>query len=354
MPGARRVTTSGTYSFTVTLTDLVRHSMLNVGAIGESEVPTAQEFADVQFKLNMLVKQWMAKKDFAPGLKIWTRQQGDLFLGYMKFQYQLGPSGDNWAVGVTGGVAGQCSNATTTTAAANAGGTTIQVSSITNINASDFIGVAYTTPTGQSAGATDLFWTTVNGAPTGSTVTLASALPGAVAASAQVFNFTTKGQRPEDFVTAVLRDIYNNDTQLNPLTREDYDALPTKQMPTFQADPTAYLYEPQIGLGPQQTPGCGQLFIDCGGAQDVTKKISATWYRPVQDLNNPGDNPEYPHEWYRALVWGLTLDIAAMFDAQVTEDMIQNAAAALLMAQQSNTETTSFYFQVQAGSPYDP
>ena len=93
------MTTSGSYSFSVTLTDMVRHIMLNLGAIGESETPTAQEFADVQFKINMLVKQWMAKKDFAPGLKVFTRQPADLFLGYSKFQYQLGPSGDNWAAG---------------------------------------------------------------------------------------------------------------------------------------------------------------------------------------------------------------------------------------------------------------
>jgi hypothetical protein len=348
------VTTSGTYSFTVALSDVVRHIMLNLGAIGESEVPTSQEFSDVQFKLNMMVKQWLAKKDFAPGLKIWTRQQGNLYLGYSKFQYQMGPGGDNWAAGVTGGTPGQIANATTTTATASAGGAALTVSAITNINNGDFIGVAYTVSSGQFAGATDLFWTTVNGAPSGSTVTLTNTLPGAVASGAYVFNYTIKGQRPEAMVTAVLRDVYGNDTQLNLLNREDYDALPTKQMPTFQSDPTAYLYEPQIGLGPQETAGCGQLFIDCYGAQDVTKHIRATWYRPVQDLNNPGDNPEYPHEWYRALVWGGTLDCAAMFDAVVTEDMQQNYKESLLIAQQSNAEETTFYFQPNAASPYDP
>lgn len=349
------MTTSGSYSFTVTLTDVVRHIMLNLGAIGEAEVPTAQEFSDVQLKLNTLVKQWLAKKDFAPGLKVWTRQQADLFLGYTKHQYQLGPGGDNWAVGVTGGVAGQCANQTTTTATSNSGASTITVTSITNINNGDFIAVAYTITSGSNQGATDLFWTTVNGAPTGSTVTLTNTLPGSVSVGAYVFNFTTKGQRPEGMVSVVLRDVYGNDTQLNRLvTREDYDALPTKDMPTFQADPTAFLYEPQIGLGPQETSGCGQFFIDCFGAQDVTKKLRCTWYRPVQDLNNPGDNPEYPHEWYRALIWGGTLDCAAMFDAVVTEDMAQNYKEAIRIAQEANAEETSFYFQVNAGSPYDP
>ena len=50
---------SGTYAFSVTITDIIREAMLNVGAIGEGEVPTAQEFTDCQRKANMLVKQMM-------------------------------------------------------------------------------------------------------------------------------------------------------------------------------------------------------------------------------------------------------------------------------------------------------
>ena len=59
--------TSGTYSFTVTRDDIVREAMLNIGKLGEAETPTAQEVTDCARKLNMLVKQWMARQDFAPG-----------------------------------------------------------------------------------------------------------------------------------------------------------------------------------------------------------------------------------------------------------------------------------------------
>src|SRR5262252_6133202 len=101
------MTTSGTFVFTVNAADIVREMMLNIGAIGESETPTAQEYNDCLRKLNMLVKQWMGKQDFAPGLKMWTRQRADLFLGYSQYQYRLGPTGDHWAVGVTGGAFNQ-------------------------------------------------------------------------------------------------------------------------------------------------------------------------------------------------------------------------------------------------------
>lgn len=342
------MSTSGTFSFTVSQSDIIREMMLNCGAIGEAEVPTAQEYNDCARKLNMLMKQWMGKQDFAPGLKMWTRQRGDLFLGYTKYQYQLGPSGDNWAGGVTGGGLGVNYNQTQTTATANIGATTILVSSIVNINNGDYIGVQC---------GSDIFWTTVNGAPTGSTVTLTNALTTAASPSAYVWNYTTKQQRPLAIVTSVLRDLYNNDVQQNPLTLEDYEALPTKTMANSASDPTAYYYESQIGtttLVTTPATGAGQYYIDCGGAQDVTKHLHIVFLRPVMDLTNPGDNPEYPQQWYRAICWGGTKEICGMFDATWTQDMQENYLEAMLIAREPDSETTTFYFQPNAGSPYDP
>jgi hypothetical protein len=349
------MTTSGTFNFTVAATDIVREAMLNVGAIGEAEVPTAQEYNDCLRKLNMLMKQWMGKQDFAPGLKMWTRQRGALFLGAQQFVYELGPYGDAWAGGVTGSTAGQLYNQTTLTANSNTGATTLTVSAITNINAGDFIGVQYVSP----AGYTDIFWTTVTIAPTGHTVTIANALTGNASTNGYVWNFTTKGQRPLAVVTSLLRDIYNNDVQQNPLTLEDYEALPTKTMKSFQADPTAYYYESQIGtqansLQITANTGAGNYYIDCGGAQDVTKHMHIVFLRPVMDLNNPGDNPEYPQQWYRALCWGLSREICGMFDATWTQDMNANYTEAVTMAREPDSETTTFYFQREANTPYDP
>jgi hypothetical protein len=350
------VATSGSFSFSVTQSDIVREMMLNVGAIGENEVPTPQEYADCARKLNMLVKQWQGKQDFAPGLKMWTRQRGDLFLGYTKHEYQLGPQGDNWAGGVTGGSYTQLYNSTQTTAYSYPGSTSLIVNSISKINAGDYIGVVQNPMNGVGP---DLFWTTVSGAPSGVTVNLASPLTGTVANNAYVFNYTVKQQRPLAVVTSILRDVYNNDTQQNPLTVEDYEALPTKTMSTFQSDPTAYYYESQIGtqgnnLVVSPNVGPGTYYIDCGGAQDVTKHLHIVFLRTVMDINNPGDNPEYPQQWYRALCWGGAREICGMFDAVWTNDMNSNYTEAMLMAREPDSETTTFYFQREAGSPYDP
>lgn len=72
------MTTSGVYSFSVTRDQIVRLAMLNIGQLQDIEVPTAQELTDCSMFLNMMVKQWMGKADFAPGLKTWTRRHGHL------------------------------------------------------------------------------------------------------------------------------------------------------------------------------------------------------------------------------------------------------------------------------------
>ena len=72
--GAGPPFTSGTWTFSVMRDDIIRHAMLDIGALDGEEVPTAQEITDCAFRLNMIVKQWMGNMDFAHGLKMWQRQ----------------------------------------------------------------------------------------------------------------------------------------------------------------------------------------------------------------------------------------------------------------------------------------
>jgi len=346
------VATSGTYSFSVQATDIVREAMLNVGAIGEAEVATAQEYNDCLRKLNMIVKQLMGKMDFAPGLKMWKRKRGELFLGLSKYCYQLGPSGDNWAAGTTGLSFPYLYNTNQLTAIAPAGQQFVQVLSVTNINPGDYIGIQYQPSAGTNG--SDLFWTTVTSTEqmTGvGIVNLAAPLAGQAMSNAYVFNYTTKAQRPLNVVTAILRDVYSNDTPLDFMTLEDYEQLPNKTDPQNTSDPSAVYYEAQIGTQPNI--GGGRLYIDCGGAQDVTKHLHLVFLEASQDFDNPGDNPEYPQAWYRPLCWALSREICGMFDAVWTQDMDTNYKEAMAMAKEQDAETTSFYFQPHAGSPYD-
>jgi hypothetical protein len=343
-PGAIAGSTSGTYNFTCTQFQIIRQLMLDIGALDGLENPTAEEYRDCSFKINMMVKQWMGKQDFAPGMKVWTRARATMFMGYSKYFYNLGVTGDNWAASTTGLIFPQIHNAVLTSAAAAAGQAIIFVTpaNTANVNLNDYIGV--------QVGA-DLQWTTVNAVNTVTgAITLAANLSGAVSVNAQVFNYTTKAQRPEVIIAATLRDIYYNDTPLKIMNVEDYETLPTKAMPTFQSDPTAILYETQFKV---QAPN-GGLYLDCGGAQDVTKVLHITYLNPVQDFDNPGDCPDYPQRWYQALVLEGGKLCAPMFDCEWTSTLESSRQQALAIAQEADPEVSSAYFEVDSSDPYGP
>jgi hypothetical protein len=262
----------------------------------------------------------MGKADFAPGLKEWTRKHGDLFLSNATGKYLLGASGDNWT---------NQSYQRTTTATAAANATALTVSSITNVSANDNIGIVL------DSGA--LFWTTVSGTSSGSTINLASGLTSQASSGAVVYNYTSKAQRPELIETAVLRDQNGNDTPVNLMTVQDYDFLPSKANSAYLSLPQAVYYE--------RTLTNGTLYLDISGSSDVTQYLHFTYMEPTQVFSNPTDTPYYPETWYRALCWGLTKEIAPMFNAPFTQDMLSNYQEAISAARELYAERSSLYFE---------
>jgi hypothetical protein len=330
------MTTSGTYTFTITRDDIIREAMLNIGKLGSTATPSAQETTDCARKLNMIVKQWMGRQDYAPGLKMWTRVRGDLFLSSTQSVYALGPSGDNWAGGVATSLQKNTPNYNTATLlAAAAGGTnsfSVGTTAIAGIAVNDFVVVQLTSG--------DIFSSTVATRNAGAgTLTTAANLPSGTGIGAFLWNFTTKAQRPLLLNTAVLRDSNLNDTPLNFMTVETFEALPNKAMPTFTSDPTAMYYESQLTNG--------QLYLDAF-PQDVTKLIHVVFLRPTQDFNNPLDNPDFPIQWGAALCWELSKQIAPMFNALWTNEMESNYKMALVLPMRADAETSEAYFQVNA------
>lgn len=336
---------SNTFAFSVVRDDIIREAMLNVGAIGEAEVPTAQEVADCARKLNMLVKQWMGRQDFAPGLKMWTRQRADLFLSSTIHKYYLGPNGlianaSNWAAGVTA-VPGKNFAQQNTSGGTAAGSAVLLFSNTSNFTSGDFVVVQVSTG--------DIFSSTVASISANVSVTMNAVLPTGVtvASGAYVWNYSTVGQRPLEIETCFLRDINFNDTPIDTMTLMEYEQLPSKDQPGNTSDPTKIYYESQFASGTNPS-GPGVLYIDCYGAQDITKTLHMVYLRPVMDFNNPGDNPEYPQQWFRALSWGLSKEIAPMFDADWGKREDDNFNDAIAMAREPDSETSPLFFAVNA------
>jgi len=314
------MTTSGTFAFTVNRDQVIRDSMLNLGKLDETESPSAQEITDMSFKLNMLVKQWMGKTDFAPGLNVWTRRRGYLFLSSTTGQYSVGPTATGWTSSFVN---------PNLSAAASAGQNVINVTSATGVVNGYNIGVVL--------GANALTWFTVTNV-IGTAITLSGNLPVAGNIGAEVFCYQTTGTQPLNIETANLRDQSNQDTSLNIMrTVQEYEALPNKADPTNIADPTAIYYEFQLTNS--------NLFIDCGAANDTTKYLELTYMETIQDLNYGSDNFEYPQEWFLALSWGLAKQAAPMFNTPWTATMEKNFTDALAIAGHKDAEMSAAYYQ---------
>jgi hypothetical protein len=332
--------TSGTYTYTVTRDDIIREALLNTGKLGATGYVSPQDTADCARKLNMLVKQWMGTQDFAPGLKAWTRARGDLFLSSMQYRYLLGPSGDNWAGGIAVSQDNGLNYATTqltVKAVAAATTLTVGVGNTSNFTAGDYLVVQLDDG--------DIYSTTISTINAGAgTITIPSpGLSASAAANNYLWNYTTKAQRPLEIQTCVLRDINSNETPIDFMTMQTYEQLPSKTMLTYQSDPSSVYYEPS------QTNGT--LYLNVGGAQDVTKLLHIVYLRPIQDFNNPLDNPDYPQEWFLPLSWGLTKQICPMYNGIWTETMEMNLQNCLAIARNTNPETTQIYFMCDASEP---
>ena len=93
------------------------------------------------------------------------------------------------------------------------------------------------------------------------------------------------------------------------------------------------------------------MYIDCGGAGDVTKHLHIVYLQPIMDFNNPLDNPEYPAEWFNALAWGLSRQICPMFNAPWTDLMEANYKEVIAYAKEANPDTTELYFRCNMDNP---
>src|ERR1700689_1586399 len=171
------ITTSGTFSATPSVINLLNAALRIAQVIGAEETATGAQLQNGLDAMAAMCKAWQAS-----GIHVWCEEEGILFLQPGQTLYQIGAGSPDhvtlWDSLVQ----------TSLIANAAASVTTIQVNSIAGINAGDSIGIQLNAGTN--------FWTTVNGAPSGSTVTLSVGLPSAANAGELVFDYTVPLYRP--------------------------------------------------------------------------------------------------------------------------------------------------------------
>lgn len=278
-------------------------------------------------KLNLICKQWMGKSDFAPGLKLFTRARGYLFLTTGQAVYTLGPT--TTATGTTNKFA---SAYVTTTIAAD------EASSQTVISVTSSSGIIDTNRIGIELDSGVIHWTTVAGSPVGNDITISVGLASAASAGNRVFAYATgaQGQRPLDIISAVVRDVDGIDTPLDPMSVEEYEQISNKAQ---DGTPMRFYYEPTLIDG--------TIYLDCEPS-DATKVIRIVYWRATEDFDSIGNDAAFPQEWLKPLCAQLTIDGALPFSISVTPEMKMIRDEALAIAKNAYPETTDIYFQPEA------
>lgn len=293
--------TSGSVNFAVTRDEIIKYALINVGGIGEGVTPSATSVTDAAFYLNMIMKAW-----HNDGMPLWALKEGYILPIAATNSVSLGPSGGHATLSYTN---------TTIGADEAIGQTSITVTSITGISASDAIGVE------QDDGT--IHWTTVNGAPSGTTVVLTAALTDEASAGNHIYAYTTKIQRPLKILEASLfNSTASTDRPIEVITHEELFSLSDK---TSEGDPLKLWYNPQL------TQGVATIWPRFENGDSV---IKIWFHRPFEDFDASTDNPDCPQEFYMALVWqlswaispgwGLPLDERRMF-LQEAEKLKQEA-----------------------------
>lgn len=265
--------TSGTTSFNETCNQIIFDAARKLRAVrGNATSMPADAMQQWRRGLNQMTKQWQAE-----GLHVWTITEATLFPQAEQVTYEAG-------AGATDHIA-QTYVQTEIASSEASGQTVLSVESTEGISNANHIGIVLDDGT--------VHWSTVSGAPT-STVTIADALTDSASAGNAVFAYASNIVRPLRVVDARRRNIVSgDDTPIEVIPRKEYQALTQKEQPGVVN---------QLFYDRQLTKGYFNLWQAPASVEDL---IPFTWWRPIEDFNAAGDNPDLPQEWIGCLMWNL-------------------------------------------------
>jgi len=275
---------SGSTDYSVTRSTIITQAFKRARIYGPGDTLDSDDEADAVIELNLMIK-----KDLASGLHLWAIEEGVLPLVLSQEKYQLGgTSGDEATTAADW-------NKTECETAADSGDGTIDVDSITGIADGDYIGI--------ELDGGDLQWTTVNGDPAGSTVTLTDNLTDDVAVDNHVYSFTTYIERPVRILpdTIRLEGEDGTETPVYMVERSRYMSIPDKS--TQGKTNLVYPDRQYTFMDLYTWPTC----------EDVKDVLLFSFERTLQDMDATANNPDYPIEAVDYLIDGLAARLGRIF-----------------------------------------
>ena len=279
-----------TVDFAVTRDDIIQEALEQLGVVPLGGTPEAATVTSLARTLNMMLKSWQADS-----VTMTTRKVAYLYPAANTASYTLlGGGTDRYSYTYV---------KTTVDGDVSSGAATIVVDSVTGIANTYRIGVY------QSDGT--MHWTTVNGAPAGTTVTLTAVTTADIDDGATVYCFpATNADRPMSVEAAWIRDEDGHDTPIDVEPFVEYMAQVDK---STEGRVSMVSYDAQI-----VTP---KLYV-WPVSEDPRHVIVLLIKRSCYDFDAANENPDFPQEAYMAIA----MNLAAMAAPKLAEHKLATIA----------------------------
>jgi hypothetical protein len=254
---------SGSFDSEATVTQIIDDALAYCGKKSLAQTTDANLSETCRKTFDWMLKWWQGRN-----IGLWLIDDLTLFLIPATQSYDIYSSG---AHATTSFVKTELATAGVVT------DLTVDVDSITGISSGDYIGI--------ELDSGSLQWTTVNGAPAGTTVTITDALTGAAAIDNHVYTYTTRAQKFLDLVDVQFHQEDDTEYPINEISREQYKSLSQKS----------------------STGRCTQIYTDFRidrvkvnvwpTADSVKTYINMSVRRRIDDLDSLSNTAAIPPEW---------------------------------------------------------
>lgn len=328
--------TSGTITYRTNRNEIIKGALRLLGGYDFENTagPTANQITFGAEALNLLVKQWGAV-----GLQLWERRYAVIFPQADQQVFVLGspgPAGDHATYTTPLGIGGfvqttlssdAASGALTIVVESTASSSTVGISAV-NITTGYYIGIELDDGSLQ--------WTTVNGAPSGTTVTTTAALTDDASEGNSVYCYQTKLIRPLAITDAFVRQVGGNDVPVTLIPREIYNRFGQKN--STNSVPSQLYYDNQSNTG--------YVYIYPGFSSADTL-LYIELQKPIDDFSTSTDDYDMPQEWGGALKYNLALALALEYEVDTNKfKQIQLLASqSFALVDTWDQENTSMFIQ---------
>lgn len=312
---------SGSYDFTVTRDNLITLALQHIGVLGIGITPSANTVTEAALLLNLIVKLRAAD-----GMPAWALRRGMI----LPFSGASSINTDSHVV--------TAYDTTTLSADSAASDTTLTVTSITGFSNGDQIGIEL------DSGNID--WTTINGAPSGTTITITTGVTTAASSGNRIYGYTASSQRVQKPLRIVEANIYKpadaTSYPIEVVSREEFYTMGDRDT---EGTPNKIYYTPEpSSLTALDTNGVIWVWPRFENGDSI---IEFTYQRPFQDFDAAGDNPDFPQAFHLPLMLELAAMLGPKFGVPVEERERLFMEAKMYRDEALSTiyEEGSFYFQ---------